>query len=118
MGFLNRLKLVFGGLVAGIDVGMVLAGKTPVGLADVVGGRAALDAERAVVVFLIRTGHGISTFSRPPVRRVDPAWMLRKTRGCFARSPEPPGDVTASRLNELIVSRAGELRDGPAIRLR
>ena len=52
VGFLNVLEALLGGLVPGIQIGMILARELPVRLADLVRGGLARNAQRFVIVVL------------------------------------------------------------------
>ena len=50
IGFLHVLEAIFGGFVAGVEIGVIFAGELPVGFADLVLRGAAFDAEGFVIV--------------------------------------------------------------------
>ena len=62
VGFVDLLELRFGGFVAGVDVGMVLARQLAEGLLDFLLTRIFCDAKRGVVVFEI---HRVVPQTRP-----------------------------------------------------
>src|SRR6185437_8011454 len=106
---LHILELVFGGFVVGVDVGMELARQAPVGLADLLRRRRALDPERLVVVFG-RSGHALGLVShpilsfRPRTRLQSHRWAWRfhcrwpRPRRAPSRHPRPEAAEWKRRL--------------------
>ena len=69
VGFLDVLEALLGGLVPGVQVGMILARELPVGLADLVRGGLARNAQRFVIVVL-GSRHSNQTGIRAGARRL------------------------------------------------
>ena len=57
VGFLDVFEAVFGGFIAGVEIGMIFARELPVGLADIVFRGGALYPERFIVVVFWLSGH-------------------------------------------------------------
>ena len=60
VSFLHLLELLFRGFVAGVQVGMILARKFPVGLPDFLLRRLAGDAQQFVIILFSCSGHRVS----------------------------------------------------------